>query len=522
MSLPKQEAENLYSANIVMKNFLDENDPMMIFSREIHPLFNDKDFEECYSKIGRKGKSPAFLAMITLLQWKESLSDMETMNAVKKWLDWKIALHLPVNADYQFDSSTLCVFRKRLKENNMMSIVFDKILNKIRDLGFIKKNTKQRIDATHIVKYVNRISTTDLLFRAVKHLMLEIKKLDLEFYNTEIPEDLQERYENKFSSFGLSKEKRGSRQAEIVEDGYRIKLILQKLQKETRDSLQQLEIMEKIFSENIIISYKEVNKKTFLEIKEIETPKQTIFDPTDPSIQLGKKGKVCWVGEKCHIVETALKGEKNFIVGIIQQTAQENDRKILPNLKEMNEKLGLKPEKTFADGNYMSATAIRDYSERKEKLMGYVQKDTSIKEKGYRVQDFNINIETMNAICPTGKKSVKTSKHKKSSRIHFDREDCQSCEFFEKCVASKNGKRILTVIDDYEYLKARRMEQESKDFRKEMSVRAQVEGTISELVRFHGIRCIRYKGKKGRKMQYYMAAAALNLKRLTMKIGKSA
>ncbi|MES0491833.1 MAG: transposase [Leptospirales bacterium] len=40
-----------------------------------------------------------------------------------------------------------------------------------------------------------------------------------------------------------------------------------------------------------------------------------------------------------------------------------------------------------------------------------------------------------------------------------------------------------------------------------------MEGTISELVRFHGFRKIRYKGQKGRQFQCYAAATALNVRR---------
>ncbi len=39
------------------------------------------------------------------------------------------------------------------------------------------------------------------------------------FYESELPEYLRERYENRFSSFGMSKEKRADRMAEIVDDG---------------------------------------------------------------------------------------------------------------------------------------------------------------------------------------------------------------------------------------------------------------------------------------------------------------
>ena len=53
-----------------------------------------------------------------------------------------------------------------------------------------------------------------------------------------------------------------------------------------------------------------------------------------------------------------------------------------------------------------------------------------------------------------------------------------------------------------------------------MKVRAQVEGTISEGVRFFGLRRAKYKGEDGHKIQFYMTGAALNVKRFIKVITK--
>ena len=86
----------------------------------------------------------------------------------------------------------------------------------------------ERIDATHIISHVNRISTTDLLFRSVKCLLEEINNTDKDYFQEHIPELLRERYLNKFSSFRMSKDKKMDKLAEIVEDGYLIKSLLEK------------------------------------------------------------------------------------------------------------------------------------------------------------------------------------------------------------------------------------------------------------------------------------------------------
>ena len=79
MSLKKDKQEDLFSATNVLKDFIPEDDHMMIFSKEIYPAFADKDFEECYSTRGRNAKSPAFLACVTILQFKENMSDTKSL-----------------------------------------------------------------------------------------------------------------------------------------------------------------------------------------------------------------------------------------------------------------------------------------------------------------------------------------------------------------------------------------------------------------------------------------------------------
>jgi hypothetical protein len=101
-----------------------------------------------------------------------------------------------------FDPSTLCYYRKRLRESQAMTLIFDKIVALAQEKGFIGRRTKQRVDATHIIAHVNRISTTDLLFRTVKCLVEEIEANDSEYYKKELPEHIRERYGNRYSSFG--------------------------------------------------------------------------------------------------------------------------------------------------------------------------------------------------------------------------------------------------------------------------------------------------------------------------------
>jgi hypothetical protein len=92
---------------------------------------------------------------------------------------------------------------------------------------------------------------------------------------------------------------------------------------------------------------------------------------------------------------------------------------------------------------------------------------------------------------------------------------CVKCSFWNECVGTTTPSgRKISVSPYYDYMRERREKQKSEAFRKEMSVRAQIEGTISEGTRFHGLRHARYHGEFGHQMQFYSTGAAINVKRL--------
>jgi len=60
------------------------------------PLFEGETFTALFSAEGRPAEDPARLAVITILQFAESLSDEQAAEAVRSRIDWKYLLGLPL------------------------------------------------------------------------------------------------------------------------------------------------------------------------------------------------------------------------------------------------------------------------------------------------------------------------------------------------------------------------------------------------------------------------------------------
>ena len=78
--------------------------------------FCDEQFAAMYSPLGQPALSPALLSLVSILQYLEHLSDRQALVMVRSRIDWKYALHLPLEAP-GFDPSVLCEFRTRLVEH---------------------------------------------------------------------------------------------------------------------------------------------------------------------------------------------------------------------------------------------------------------------------------------------------------------------------------------------------------------------------------------------------------------------
>lgn len=76
-------------------------------------IYHDEDFAALFPKDGQPAQAPWRLALITVMQFRENLSDRQAADAVRGRLDWKYLLGLDLD-DPGFDHSVLVEFRQRL------------------------------------------------------------------------------------------------------------------------------------------------------------------------------------------------------------------------------------------------------------------------------------------------------------------------------------------------------------------------------------------------------------------------
>lgn len=84
---------------------------------ELGAIYVDEAFRELFSERGQPADTPWRLALVTIMQYVEGLSDRQTADAVRSWIDWKYALNRELT-DSGFDFTILSEFRARLLEGS--------------------------------------------------------------------------------------------------------------------------------------------------------------------------------------------------------------------------------------------------------------------------------------------------------------------------------------------------------------------------------------------------------------------
>ena len=141
---------------------------LMRIRDEIGILYDDRMFASLYDARGQLAISPWRLALVTVFQFLENLSDRQAAEAVRSRIDLKYALSLELG-DPGFDFSVLCEFRARLLAGGRDQNLLEVMLEHLHERGLVKARGKQRTDSNHVlaaVRSLNRLEFVGETMRA--------------------------------------------------------------------------------------------------------------------------------------------------------------------------------------------------------------------------------------------------------------------------------------------------------------------------------------------------------------------
>jgi transposase len=314
----------------------------------------------------------------------------------------------------------------------------------------------------------------------------------------------------------------------LAEAGTDTARLLEWVREPSREALAggaQMLLLERVFKEQFEVIEKQAAPKAKGGLRS-----ERVQNPHDPQATYAAKGegskKKEHVGYKVQVAETVTQAElaageptQNFITGIVTHAAHESDEAGAEKMEAEQAAMGLdKPPVTYVDGAYVSAQKLAQAQAEGRTIMGPAALAPRNNGGRFTSEDFAIDVEQRQATCPAGQPNTQCSRleEKESGQVTYRFEwstHCAHCPLRERCVGPEQKHRSLVVGEYHSVLQARRREQQTESFAREMKHRNGIEGTQSELVRGHGMRRARYRGLAKVRLQNYLIGAACNIKR---------
>jgi transposase len=167
--------------------------PYLTFRDALSTIFQDEDFAALFPACGQPGLPPWRLALVTLMQFREQLSDRQAAEAVRARIDWKYLLGLELDHP-GFDFSVLSEFRDRLLAGSAEALLLDTLLKRCRPLGFIKARGQQRTDSTYVLAAIRVLSRLELVAETLRAALNELATVVPDWLQRLTPIEWYERY----------------------------------------------------------------------------------------------------------------------------------------------------------------------------------------------------------------------------------------------------------------------------------------------------------------------------------------
>ena len=518
---------------------------------------HDEDFAAAFGTRGRPGWSPSRLALVTVLQRAENLTDRQAAEAVRTRIDWQYLLGLGLD-DPGFDHTVLSEFRTRVAEAGLEQAVLDALLERLTADGLVKAGGKQRTDSTHVVAAVAALNRLQLAGESVRAALEALTAAHPDWVAQRIcVSDWARRYGTPMTSWRppAPKAKQDELAIAYARDGYALlEAVYDPSSPGWLREIPAVDVLRLVLLQNytrvIYADGREVVRRREKEPEGDGLPPghMRIASPYDADARWGVKREEFWLGYKLHVSETcddpppctcrpaadgtgaAARGHDadcarpvfpNLITHAGTTDATVTDSQMTAVIDDELAGKKLAPGRHYLDSGYLSAAlVVSEQARHGIALIGPLLADTSAQARagaGYARADFTIDYGTQTVTCPQGKTAatwIPVTQHGRDTIVAtFSAADCVPCPARSLCTASRRRQLSLPPRDLAEAQAAARTAGKTTGFQADYARRAGVEGTMHQAAS-HGARRARYRGLPKTRLDHIYMACALNLLRL--------
>lgn len=488
---------------------------------EFSALFEDEDFRTLYPVRGQPGLPPWRLALVTVFQFLEQLSDRQAADAVRSRIDWKYALGLELT-DPGFHFSVLTEFRARLVAGGAEHLLLDRMLERFKARGLVKARGKQRTDSTHVLAAVHDLHLLELVAETLRAALDDLAAVVPDWLRGVARPVWFERYGRRVEDYRLPKrrEEREALALEIGADGF---VLLDVLDAPGAPAAAREVPMVGTLRDVWRVHYArgDDGRPRWRTGAELPPVGERLQSPYDPEMHYSTKRQMEWSGYKVHVTETCDEDAAHLVTHVTTCPAMQPDMASTAAIHERLADKDLLPAEHFVDSAYVDAALLvgsrRDHGVSLEGPVRGMARRRTQAEQAYEQRHFSIDWQREQVTCPQGKTSVTWRAgldEVGAPRIQavFSRTDCGACAARALCTPSKDARRSVYFHPrpEYEALNAARARMHDPAWKERYRIRAGIEGTLSQGIRAFGMRRSRYIGLAKTGLQQACTAAAMN------------
>jgi len=492
---------------------------------ELGTIYQDETFASLFPTHGRPAEAPWRLALVTVLQFAEGLSDRQAADAVRARLDWKYLLGLPLD-DPGFDFSVLSEFRGRLIAGRAEHLLLDALLAHCTARGWLQARGSQRTDSTHVLAAVRALNRLETVAETLRAALNALAAAAPDWLRAQVDADWFDRYSVRIEESRLPRGQavRAQYAAQVGADGLRLleavdtSAILPWLRE-----LPAVEILRRVWVQQFVTADGRVQLRP---AADLPPSRVRINSPYDVDERFGNKGNATWEGYKIHLTETCDAHEVHLLTHVDTTAAPVADADRAEPIQAALLAKGLPPGEHLLDAGYVDADLVVQSRLRHGiAVVGPMRPNSSWQAHApdrYDLSQFTSDWSARTVTCPQGRTNTSWTPHPDARdnpviTVKFSRTDCRLCPARSRCTRAVAGApRFLQLRPhaDHQVLQDVRQHQHTEAWQRRYRRRAGIEGTLSQAVRAFGLRRTRYCGLPKTHLQHVATAVAINLVRL--------
>jgi len=450
--------------------------PYLRLRDALGPLYSDPEFAPLFPKDGQPAEAPAHLALVTIMQCAEGLSDRQAADAVRDRLRWTYLLGLGLT-DPGFAASVLSEFRGRLIAGGAEALLCETLLAHLRAQGLVKPRGRQRTDSTHVLAAIHVLNRRECIGETLRHALNTLATVAPAWLRAWVPPSWADHYARRFEDYRLpaGKAERYALAAEIGADGG---LLLCRLYAVDAPSwlraVPAVQVLRRVWLQQFHAALLDEPVR-WRAAEDLPPAPLLIGSPYDPEARWSKKRDTEWVGYKVHVTETCDQEEPHLVTNVETTLATTADNTMTTPIQGRLAARDLLPRAHVVDTSYVTSDHLVNRHRAGIDLVGPVLGDMSWQaraEDGFGLASCVVNWGAQRA--------TKDSAGHDVVNIRCAHADCSVCPVRVRCVQSNRPRALMIRTQEHhEALQAARQRQTTHAFKAQYAIRAGIEGTIS-------------------------------------------